>query len=174
MYPSPPDNRKQKLVTSFVLILAVVVVIVGVNAYHGKKSSARLASAIVPANTTSVTSPSTNTTQPTPTSTQATTATTAYKNGTYSAISDYFVPPGTEEIKVTLTLKNDVVTDSRIMNSESDGESAQYQESFASVYKSYVIGHKISDINLAYVAGASDTTDGFNNALLKIKAQAQA
>lgn len=165
MYPSHPDNRKQKIITSFVLVLAVVLVIGGVNAYRSQKNTNRLISAMTtPTSGIAVSRPATT----------ATNTASNFKDGTYSAASDYFVPPGTEQIKVTLTLKNNVVVDSQIANSESDGTSAQYQESFASVYKNYVVGRKVSDINLAYVAGASDTTIGFNDALQKIENQAKA
>jgi hypothetical protein len=37
-----------------------------------------------------------------------------------------------------------------------------------------VVGQKISDLNLDSVAGASDTTSGFNEAVAQIAQQAQA
>lgn len=98
----------------------------------------------------------------------------AYKDGTYTADGQYYVPHGFEDIKVTLTVKNNTVTDSQIVNSESNYTSAQFQENFASEYKSYVVGKKLTDINLSYVAGASDTTNGFDDALNQIRQQAQA
>lgn len=97
----------------------------------------------------------------------------SYKDGTYSASSSYYVPHGQESIQVTLTLKNGVVTDSSVTNSETNYESASYQEGFAQEYKSYVIGKNIKDVQLSYVAGASDTTNGFNDAVNSIMSQAQ-
>ena len=79
-----------------------------------------------------------------------------------------------ESIQVNLTLKNGVVTDVSIQNSESDRESAAYQQDFASAYKSYVVGKQISGLRLGNVAGASDTTQGFDDAVSKIATQAQA
>ncbi|HVV25959.1 MAG TPA: hypothetical protein VHC21_02925 [Candidatus Saccharimonadales bacterium] len=97
-----------------------------------------------------------------------------YKDGTYTASSDYSVPHSDESIEVSLTLKNGVVTDTSIKNSESDGTSAEFQEEFAADYKSYVIGKPISSLRLSVIAGASDTTDGFNDAVQQIASKAQA
>lgn len=97
----------------------------------------------------------------------------SYKDGTYTASSSYYVPHGQESIQVTLTLKNGVVTDSSVTNSETNYESASYQEGFAQEYKSYVVGKNIKDVQLSYVAGASDTTNGFNDAVNSIMSQAQ-
>jgi hypothetical protein len=95
-------------------------------------------------------------------------------DGLYSASSNYYVPHGNESIQVSITLKDGVISNASIRNSESDRESAQYQEDFASVFKSYVVGKKISSLKLGVVAGASDTTQGFNNALSQIALKAQA
>lgn len=104
-----------------------------------------------------------------------TTATTsAYKDGTYSAASSYYVPHGNESIQVNLTLKSGVVTDVSVINSEGDRDSALYQQDFASMYKSYVVGKSINGLKIGVIAGASDTTAGFNNALSQIEAKAQA
>lgn len=102
------------------------------------------------------------------------TSSTTYTDGSYSAESEYSVPHGFEDIKVTVTLKNGVVTAASIQNSEGDPESARFQENFASAYKQYVVGKNLSDINLSFVAGASDTSEGFNEALQKITTQAEA
>jgi len=97
-----------------------------------------------------------------------------YKDGTFSASSSYIVPHGNESIQVSVSLQNGVITNASVQNSEGDRESAQYQEEFAAEYKSYVIGKKLDGLNLDVVSGASDTTQGFNDALSKIAAKAQA
>ena len=97
-----------------------------------------------------------------------------YKDGTYNASASYYVPHGNEQITVNVTLQSGTITDVSIQNSEGDRDSAQYQEDFASVYKSYVVGKKISGLSLSTVAGASDTTDGFNAAIARISSQAHA
>ena len=97
-----------------------------------------------------------------------------YKNGTFSATSSYRVPHGEESVQVSLTLTNGIVTGASIQNSENDGTSASYQEDFASSYKSQVVGKSISSLALDVIAGASDTTQGFNDAVSQISTEAKA
>jgi uncharacterized protein with FMN-binding domain len=125
------------------------------------------------------TSPSSTTTTPTTPTTSAdnsstTVSSNGYKDGTYSATSDYPVPHNDETIEVSLTLKNGVVADASIKNSETDGTSAEFQEEFAADYKSYVVGKPVKSLKLGVIAGASDTTQGFNDAVSRIASQAQA
>lgn len=95
----------------------------------------------------------------------------SYKNGTYSANGEYFVE-GKESIGVSLTLKNDIVTDASVQVMSRGGTSRSYQMMFVDNFKSQVVGKDISSLNLNRVAGASLTTQGFNNAVSIIKSQA--
>jgi len=97
-----------------------------------------------------------------------------YKDGTYTAIGSYQSPAGTESIDVTITLANDIVTNSNVVAEATDGTSKHYQNLFISGYKQYVIGKNISDINLDKVSGSSLTPGGFDQALAKIETAAQA
>ena|SRR6185312_6538921 len=119
---------------------------------------------------------STSTTSSTPTTTNSTSSssTGSFKDGIYSATADYFVPNSDQRIKVTVTLSKGVITSSSVQNSESDPTSASYQEEFASMYKSSVVGQKLSGLQIGAIAGASDTTQGFDDALSQIASQAQA
>lgn len=166
MYPQKPHN-KQKIAAGIGALLVIVLLSTYVAASSNQKSSTATTASTPTTTTTSTPAETTNT----PT---ATTTSTTYKDGTYSASSSYYVPHGSEDIKVTITVKSGVITDSAIVNSESDRESAAYQEDFASEYKSYVVGKNIDGLQLSYVAGASDTTQGFNDALSNIRTQAQA
>ena len=171
MYPTKPNNSKQKAVATVLTLLAVVIVTGSVSAYNHKNSASNIAatSPVTPNDTNSQTS------TPAASSVSSTNASASnYKDGTYTASSNYFVPPGEESIKVTLTVQSGIVTNSQIVNSENDRESAAYQEEFTSEYKSSVVGKKLSDIQLSYIAGASDTTQGFDDALSQIRNQAQA
>lgn len=96
----------------------------------------------------------------------------AYRDGTYNVVSSYYVPHGQEQIQVSLTLQNGTIASVNVQNSENNFDSAQYQESFAQAYKSHVVGKNISGLRLNVISGASDTTQGFNQALAKIAAQA--
>lgn len=171
MYPDKPDNSKQKAMAGLVALVVIGLLAIGVGAYNSQQNGQGVATASTPSTTSASTGTSATTTD---TTSSAATTSSSYKDGTYTSSSTYYVPHGSESIKVTLTVKSGVVTDSQIENSEGDRESAQYQEDFASVYKSQVVGKNIGNLQLSYVAGASDTTQGFNDALATIRTQAQA
>jgi uncharacterized protein with FMN-binding domain len=171
------QHSKRKLIAT---ILSVVIIAgIVVFADHLKSTGLPLATtasqdsnASAPDTSTDIdtdTSATTNSTS----STTSTSGTSGYANGTYTASSDYYVPHGEESIQVSLTLKDGVITDSSITNSEGDHDSAAFQEEFASSYKSYVVGQKISGLQLSIISGASDTTQGFNDALSQIASKAQ-
>lgn len=168
-------QAKIKLVTS---IVTLVVIAGGILAIDNVKSSAGTATSSI--SSTGTSSPVTTTPQPTTSistpSSQPTTSSSSsgYKDGTYSASASYYVPHGNESIQVSLTISNGTITNASIQNSEGDNESARYQEDFAAVYKSSVVGQKISGLQLSVIGGASDTTQGFNDALSQIASKAQA
>jgi uncharacterized protein with FMN-binding domain len=168
MYPLPPQNRTQKVIASFIVILAVVMVSIGSNLYKSKQKNVTAQNTNAPATTMPSTPQLQTTTPAVPNSSPSN-----YKDGTFSASSDYNVPSSYENIKVSLTIKNGLITATNITNSQGDNESARWQDRFASAYKSYVVGKSIKDLNLSYVGGASDTTQGFNDALEQIKTQAR-
>lgn len=97
-----------------------------------------------------------------------------YKNGTYSATGSYGSPGGEEQIAVTVTIANDIVTSSSVTPMAYGGTSLRYQNYFISGYKQYVVGQNVANINLTYVSGSSLTPAGFNDALSQIKTQAKA
>lgn len=96
-----------------------------------------------------------------------------YKDGTYSAQGDYNSPGGPDSIGVTLTLKNDLITSVSATPNPGDRMSARYQDMFIASYKQYVVGKDISTLSLSKISGSSLTPIGFNDALAKIKSQAQ-
>jgi hypothetical protein len=97
-----------------------------------------------------------------------------YTNGTYSATGSYGSPGGQEQLSVTLTLTNDIITAVSVTPGAYDRRSQNYQNAFISGYKQYVLGKNIADVNLTRVSGSSLTPAGFNDALAQIKAQAKA
>lgn len=101
-------------------------------------------------------------------------ATAIYKNGTYSATASYMSPGGQDQVAVTLTLINDIITDVSVTPTANDSTSRKYQGRFVSGYKQYVVGQNISTVKLTIVSGSSLTPIGFNSALELIKAQAKA
>lgn len=174
------QHSRRKLIAtvlSVIIIAGGVVLIDHLKARHS--SAASLSTQITPNKTTSP-SATNQTATPAAASNASTnnsnsaTTTSAYHDGSYSASSSYYVPNGNESIRVTLTLKDGAIADASIQNSEGDQQSASYQEQFASVYRSYVVGRKISGLRIGIVAGASDTSLGFQDALSQIASKAQA
>ena len=97
----------------------------------------------------------------------------SYKNGNYSAIGDYISPGGAEQVGVTLTLTDDIITDVNFEVKAERPVSLKRQEAFAADYKQFVVGKKINEVELTKVSGSSLTSKGFNDALAKIKAEAK-
>lgn len=167
------QHSKRKLLTTILSVLVIAGAVIFAdyikNTHQVAGSAPTQSSAVtkVAASTTPITSSSALSNSP-PASTNA------YKNGSYTASSSYYVPHSTETIDVSLSLKDGVIADVAIQNSESDHVSAQYQKDFAAVYKSYVVGKKLNELQLGIVAGASDTTQGFDDALSQIASKAQA
>lgn len=168
MQPAQHANRKLTATVMTILVIAGLVVVAD---YFKSSGSAQSKIATSQQTSSPMQMATTTTSSSTPTMGMSHSA---YKDGTYAATSSYFVPSGQESIDVTLTVKNGVIVGSTIKNSETDYDSAVYQESFASVYKHYVVGQQLSGLQLSGVAGASDTTQGFNDALSQITSQAQA
>ena len=97
-----------------------------------------------------------------------------YKNGTFSALGDYQSPAGMEEITVSLTLKNGVVTDASYKGTATQPKSKKMQEAFGAGYKQLVVGKSIDSLSLDVVNGSSLTPIGFLDAVKKIQAEAAA
>lgn len=165
---------KNKVIAGSVVTLVIIVLIAAISYYELHADDDTSSAQTSPATSQQSVSNSTSTTDSSSQSSTSTpTSSSSYADGTYTASSSYYVPHGVETIKVTLTVSGGVVTDSSIVNSEGDRESARYQEEFTSAYKSQVVGKSLGSIHLSYVAGASDTTQGFNDALDAIISQAK-
>lgn len=170
MYPEKPNNNKQKAVAGLVALVVIALLAGGVTAYNAQQSTQTSTSiSKTPSVTNSSPAPAGNEVTTTPSATAKT-----YKDGSYSASTTYFVPSGSEDIKVTLTVRSDVITDSQVEHSGKDRESKIFQQEFSEGYKSQVVGKSIKDLQLSSISGASDTSRAFEEALEKIRSQAQA
>lgn len=162
------ENRsKLKLISTVVAVIVIAGIIVVADHLKSEQAEAggvRQPSSTVAASNTATTASTADTSAPTA----------SYTDGTYTATSDYYVPHGYENIKVTVTIKSGIITSSSIVNSEGDRDSAGYQQDFAAVYQHYVVGKSLNGLSLSRVSGASDTTQGFNDALQQIANQAKA
>lgn len=98
----------------------------------------------------------------------------AYKDGAYAATGVYTSPAGKEEVGVSLTLKDNIVTDVTFTPKATNEVSIKLQGMFASGFKELVVGKDINTVKLDKVSGSSLTPKGFNDALDKIRLEAQA
>lgn len=96
-----------------------------------------------------------------------------YKDGTYTAMGSYTSPAGPEEIEVSLTLKDGLVTNTVVVPKATNEVSIKLQGMFIGGLQSVVIGKSIDDVELDKVAGSSLTPKGWNDAVAKIQAQAR-
>ncbi len=97
-----------------------------------------------------------------------------YKDGTYSATGAYTSPAGKEEIGVSLTLKGNIITDVTFTPKATNKVSIKLQDMFAGGYKAVVVGKTLDEVQLDKVSGSSLTPKGWNDAIEKIKLEAQA
>ena len=96
-----------------------------------------------------------------------------YKDGTYSADGNYVSPNGTETVGVQLTLAAGKVSDVQITQHPSNPNTRKFQGQFAGGIAAQVVGRNIDELNVSKVAGSSLTSGGFNQAVAKIKSEAQ-
>jgi uncharacterized protein with FMN-binding domain len=108
------------------------------------------------------------------TSSGTTTSTATYKDGDYSQQGTYASPGGTELISVSLTLKSNVVTALSVKTVKADPTATQYEAMFEAGINKIVVGKNLNSLNVTRVSGSSLTSQGFDEALTKIKADAKA
>lgn len=99
-----------------------------------------------------------------------------YEDGTFDATADYQSPNGTETIKVTVTLKGDVVTEVEVAGASVNPspEVERYQGEFADGIAAEVVGKSLDELQVDRVGGSSLTSGGFNEAVNQIKVKAKA
>ncbi|MCO4237842.1 FMN-binding protein [Pseudarthrobacter raffinosi] len=113
------------------------------------------------------------TTAPSGTASSPASSASLYQDGTYSADGTYVSPNGTETVGVELTLAAGTVTAVNITQHHSNPNTRKFQGEFAGGIAAQVVGKSIDELNVSKVAGSSLTSGGFNQALDKIKAEAQ-
>jgi predicted small lipoprotein YifL len=96
-----------------------------------------------------------------------------YKDGSYLVFSEYKTPAGLEKLGVNITLTDGKV-EAMNMDIKSDNEVSQkFRTLFAEGISELVIGKPIDEIGgFKVVNGSSLTSQGFNMALEKVKADA--
>ena len=118
------------------------------------------------------TTPSTSTSN---TSSTTTATSSGYKDGTYSATSNYSVPHGySNSIGVSITVKDGMVTAVETDQNYSDRESEMYIDCFESLLQNAVVDKAIKNLQLNRIGGATLTTAAFDDALDSIRNDAKA
>jgi len=170
MQPNTTSQKKTGIVIGIVVAFLVVLV-----TFFSMKNTSQPAAVATqnPSAGTAPTAPVAPTQPSTPVDTTKPTVS-EYKDGTYTAVGSYMSPGGPDQVTVTVTLANDVITDATVASGAGDRTSARYQQRFISGFKQYVVGQKIQSVNLTNVSGSSLTPVGFNDALAQIKQQARA
>lgn len=97
-----------------------------------------------------------------------------YRDGSYTASGTYQTPQSVEKVTVTLTLEHDSVAAVRVTGHPQTSETVHYQGEFVAGIANAIIGKKIEDLAVTRVGGSSLTSAGFNDALVRIEAQAKA
>jgi uncharacterized protein with FMN-binding domain len=165
--------------TRAIVIVAIIILAGGALAYSliGKAPSANTAALATTSADATIPTSAVSASTSTPVTTTVTTTTTStqeYKDGTYSATGSYLSPGGDEKIGVTLTLKDDLITNASVTPEPVSPEGKRYQTIFQSNFQPLVVGKNISDVKLTKVSGSSLTSQGFNEALATIETQAKA
>lgn len=100
-------------------------------------------------------------------------AASGYKDGTYSADGNYVSPNGTETVGVELTISGGNVSGVNITQHPSNPNTRKFQGEFAGGIAAQIVGKKLDELRVSKVAGSSLTSGGFNQAVEKIKSEAQ-
>ena len=96
----------------------------------------------------------------------------AYKDGTYTADGSYRTPETVEKITVTVTLAGGVVDKVQVTGDPQARETERYQGQFIGGISELVVGKPLDEISVSKVAGSSLTSQGFTQAIEKIRAEA--
>lgn len=91
-----------------------------------------------------------------------------YDNGEYTVEGQY----GNKSIIVKLNLDDDKIKDVEVTPNTTIKMSLGLQKRFAEAVPDVVVGKPIDDVHLDKLAGSSKTTQGFNDALEKIRQEA--
>ena len=98
-----------------------------------------------------------------------------YADGQYSGSGSYIPPSGkAEQVDVDVTLADGVVTALTVETSGISPQSARYQQEFKDNIQDQVVGRNIDELDVRKVAGSSLTSQGFNQALDRIRSEAAA
>ncbi|WP_454299515.1 FMN-binding protein [Salana multivorans] len=163
---TPTTHRSTRIALSAAASLAAV----GALAACGSAQAGADSAADVPA-TEDGSTPADNSSSSSAGST-ATTSVGSYADGTYEATGAYVSPGGQQQVDVSLTLADGIVTAVVVTPEAVDPRSQSFQEQFASGIEDVVVGVPLDELAVDVVSGSSLTSGGFNDAVEQIKAEA--
>lgn len=97
----------------------------------------------------------------------------AFRDGRYSATGRYLTPGGDESIRVTVRIRDGLVTETAAETEALSPTARQFQDQFGVHVADRAVGRPLATLSVSAVAGASLTSTGFNNALAQIRMSAQ-
>lgn len=97
-----------------------------------------------------------------------------YADGTYTAEGSYRTPETVEKLSVTLTVADDVVTQVAVSGDPQAPETRNFQGQFIVGIADVVVGRPLEGLDVDRVAGSSLTSEGFDEAVGKIREEAAA
>lgn len=171
MEQAPNDTRK-RVITGIIAVAILALLASGVFALQNKGADDQTATD--QSTTTPTTAQASGTQSGGETLPESTNAADTYKDGTYTASGSYTSPGGQERVSVTVTIKDDIITEATVQPTPASPTSSQYQGQFVANFKQFVVGRDADGVSLSRVSGSSLTSRGFNNALDQIKEQAKA
>lgn len=154
------ESNKGKIIATIVVIAAVALIALAASMLGGEKQEIANQTQSSPSTTSSSETLAANTNK-------------TYKDGTYTIEDSYISPGGEEDIKVTLKISGGTIVDADVEQHPDNRDSAEHQALFRESYKSRVVGKALGTLQLSRVSGASLTTASFNEALDKIRNQAE-
>lgn len=95
-------------------------------------------------------------------------------DGDYEAEAEYSNPAGVSKVKVELTLADGKISDITVTPEATNGTSKGFQAKFAGGIADEVVGKSLDELDVSKVSGSSLTSQGFNQAIEQIKADATA
>lgn len=96
-----------------------------------------------------------------------------YRDGRYAATGRYLTPGGDESIQVTVQVRDGIVTAAEAATEARSPTARQFQDQFRAHIADRVVARPLSSLEVSAVAGASLTSTGFDDALTRIRSQAQ-
>lgn len=96
-----------------------------------------------------------------------------FRNGDYTATGRYLTPGGNESILVSVQVRDGVVTSAAARTEASSPTARQFQDQFRVQIAAHAVARPLASLSVSVVASASLTTTGFNDALDRIRVEAE-